>query len=85
MKVLVVTRDGKYVSASIETSSWVLRYLDMRDCFAYDEIHVYDVSKIGKVEELTLHGKWHDITNSLYMKVTDANGNTVFDGYGTDH
>lgn len=86
VKYLVVTKDDDgETNASMETASWIINYLDMSDCFSYDEIHVYDVSVCGKVEELTLHGPWHDLKNKLYIKVTGEDGRIVFDGVGTDH
>lgn len=84
-KFLVVTKDEGEVYASMWTAGRILDYLDMTDCFEYDEIHVYDVREIGKVEELFLHGTWHDIDQPLYMKVTRRDGTIVFDGFGTDH
>ena len=84
-KFLVVTKDEGEVYASMWTAERVLDYLGMTDCFEYDEIHVYDVREIGKVEELFLHGTWHDMDQPLYMKVTRHDGTIVFDGFGTDH
>lgn len=84
-KFLVVTKDEGEVYASMWTAKEILDYLGMTDCFEYDEIHVYDVREIGKVEELFLHGTWHDADKPLYMKVTRHDGTIVFDGFGTDH
>ena len=83
---LVVTKDeeGK-VAAGMWTEKNILDYLDMEDCYEFAEIHVYDVSKIGKIEELRLHGTWHDLDQPLYIKVTRKDGTVVFDGFGTDH
>lgn len=84
-KYLVVVRYDSKVWASMETASWVVNYLDMEDCFSYDEIHVYDVSEIGKVKELTLYGTWHNFHDPLLIKAEDPNGNVVFYGHGSDH
>lgn len=84
-KYLVVTKHDGETNASMETEQWILNYLDMDDCFSYDEIHVYDVSKIGVVEELELCGAWHDFKNPLLLEVRRKDGTVVFSGMGTDH
>lgn len=90
-KYLVVTKHDGETNASMETEQWILSYLDMDDCFSYDEIHVYevsniyDVSKIGIFEELELYGAWHDFNNPLLLEVKRKDGTVVFSGMGTDH
>lgn len=84
-RFLVVTRVGDNVSASMEYADWILRYIDMMDCFEYDEIHVYDVRNIGHIEELELHSAWWHPDDPLWLEVVDSKGNLVFGGYGTDH
>lgn len=84
-RYLFVARDEGETFVSIKTSQDILSYLDMTDCFEFEEVHVYDVGAIGRVEELALHGTWHDPSRPLYMKATGDDGRVVFEGYGTDH
>lgn len=82
---LVQTLHDGETTNGMWSAGQILYYMDMIDCFEYDDFYVYDVSEVGKVTPLTLHGTWHDMSNPLYIKVTDPDGNIVFDGYGTDH
>ena len=79
--MVVRTYDGEY--AEMETEHAIIDHIDMQDC-SDEEIKVYRVNFDG-VEELEVHGCWHDFDNPLYIKVTDSNGEIVFDGFGTDH
>lgn len=49
------------------------------------EIMIYRSSSFGRIEPLKIHGIWHNFEDPLYIKVTDAGENTIFDGYGSDH
>lgn len=84
-KYLVVTRHDNEECASMWTARSIMDYLDMEDCFQYDEIYVYDVSEIGRISKVTLYGAWHDLNHPLYMKGVNEDGVTVFSGWGTDH
>ncbi len=72
------------LAVSLDTASSVISRVDMSD-YTDEVLHVFDISKAGEVSSLTIHGTWHKDGDPLYIKVTDKNGNTVFDGYGTDH
>lgn len=56
----------------------------MRDCSDVEMI-IYDISTYGNVKPLEVHGTWHNHKEPLYIKVTDMNGKTVFDGFGEEH
>ncbi|MGN0485530.1 MAG: hypothetical protein ACI4HI_18480 [Lachnospiraceae bacterium] len=58
--------------------------ISMMDCSG-DEYHIWRAVEFGKLEPLTIHGTWHNLNCPLYIKVTDPEGNIVFDGYGEDH
>ena len=80
--LMVVKVDDKEY-AVLTTEYDIIDHIDMDDC-TYEEIEVYRVA-FGNVERLHVHGTWHNFDDPLYIKVTDDEGNTVFDGYGTDH
>ena len=83
---LVVTCDDGQTYASMEPASSIVDYISMRDCFEHEVYRVFDISpEDGFLHEVTLHGTWHDPDRPLYIKGTDAEGNILFDGYGTDH
>ena len=69
---------------SMKTASQIIEHISMSDCHD-SEIMVYRSSSFSKIEPLTIHGTWHDFADPLYIKVTDADDNVVFDGYGSDH
>ena len=83
---LVVSCDDGEAHAAMKSASSIVDYISMRDCFEHDVYRVFDVSPgDGSLHEVTLHGTWHDPDRPLYIKGTDAEGNILFDGYGTDH
>lgn len=82
--VVIHDNDEDGFAPSINTDGEIINMIDMADC--YYTIHlVYDINELGELEPLVVHGTWHDPKRPLYIKVTDQNGNIVFDGYGTDH
>lgn len=72
------------VSISLRSQYEIISRIDMKDC-SNEEMYVFDVSQYGSVKPLVIHGCWHKLSNPLYIKVTDEEGNIEFDGYGTDH
>ena len=84
-KYLVVTSFDGEVCTGLWTSKRILDYMDMDDCFSYDDIQVYRIQYPKASEPLTLHYAWHKPKDPLYLSATDPDGNVVFDGYGTDH
>ena len=80
--MVVETYDGEY--AEMVTPHEVIDHIDMQDC-TDESIEVYRVNYGKTPEKLNVCGCWHDFDNPLYIKVTDAEGNIVFDGWGTDH
>lgn len=83
---LVIAKDyySGEVFCSIQTAMKIIDRIDMSDC-TYEELKVYRLTWDKEPERLVVHGAWHDPSTPLYIKVTDVDGNTVFDGYGTDH
>ncbi len=82
--VVVTLMDGEEC-----TSIWdvwkLIEYMDMSDCFSYDDIRVYSVSIAHGVREITLHYAWSNMNDPLYLCGTYENGEIAFSGYGTDH
>lgn len=68
---------------SLNTAAQIINLVDMSDCYEIS-FRVYDLST-GEPVELQIHGCWHDPKHPLYIKATDAAGNVVLDGHGTDH
>ncbi len=84
-KYLVVTVSDGEVCTSLKTSRWILDYMDMSDCFEYDDIQVYDIQYPNPPVPLTLHYAWHDPKHPLFMCATNPENAIVFSGFGTDH
>lgn len=68
----------------LETTDEIIRMIDISDSNFDYKFKIYDASEYGNIKPLVIHGCWHDPDNPLYIKVTDEDGNLVFDGYGTD-
>lgn len=83
-KYLVQTQYDSETFVSLLTQVEIVSRISMRDC-SDEKMFIYDVSTYGKVKPLAFHGTWHEHKDPLYIKVTDMNGNTVFDGYGEEH
>lgn len=70
----------------MKTANEIINWLDMDDCYTELHIKVFDVeTQFGSIEELEVHGTWHNHKDPLYIKVTHSDGTVEFDGYGTDH
>ena len=50
-----------------------------------EELRIFDISRFGHVEELSVNGCWSDPKDPLHIWCTDSRGEVVIDGYGTDH
>lgn len=83
-KYLVMAKCDGMEYAKMMTEHEIIDHVDMADC-TEEEVQVYDVRFGETPAPLTVWGTWHDFDNPLYIKVTDAAGQVVFDGYGTDH
>lgn len=84
--VQIFDSDDKSVCASMKTANEIINWLDMDDCYTELHIKVFDVeTHFGSIEELEVHGTWHNHKDPLYIKVTHSDGTIEFDGYGTDH
>lgn len=80
--VQVKTHEEEY--SMLGTKEEIIKMINFSDL--HDEIYkVYDITVFGKVEELKIHGVWHNSEKPLYIKVTDRVGNIVFDGYGEQY
>lgn len=64
------------------TEAQILEFVAMRDCYSM-EVQVYDLLPDQPIQ-LKVHGTWHS-DDPLYIKLTNPDGETVIDGYGTDH
>ena len=74
------------ICSSMKNKNEIIDMIDMSDCYNDLEFRVFDVeTQYGSVEELEVHGCWHDFKNPLYIKATHSDGTIEFDGYGTDH
>ena len=74
------------VTTSIMTKKRILDIIDIFDCYPDDFwMKVFESKDFGKIDELDIHGAWHDFKNPLYIKLTRPDGSIAFDGYGTDH
>lgn len=80
--IQVKTHDGEY--SDLKTDKEIIEMINFLDC--NNEVYkVYDVTNFGQIEELKIHGPWHNPDKPLYIKVTDKKDNIVFDGYGEEH
>lgn len=82
--VQIRDRDREDIRSEIMTADEIISRIDMSDIYE-EELHIFDVSRFGHVEELSINGCWSDPYNPLYIWCTDAKGKVVIDGYGTDH
>lgn len=80
---LVITSIDHEQSPSIKTAGEIIKLIEMQDCFEA-EYQVFGISE-GTPIALEIHGKWHTARDPLYIKITDAAGNIIFDGYGEEH
>lgn len=62
------------------TENALIDYIDMDDCHGED-YKIFDVSEFGKIKELHYTG-WQP---RCLIELSDADGNIVVSGYGTDH
>lgn len=84
-KYLVQYFDGdKVVGVEQRTAREIIEAVSMQDCHEL-QLAVYDMATFESPVLLTIYGTWHEPSDPLYIKVTDNDGNVVFDGYGTDH
>jgi len=81
---LVQIKDDNGVRGEIMTADKIIDRLDMADIYE-EELRIFDISRFGYIEELSINGCWSDPENPLYIWCTDSNGKVVIDGYGTDH
>lgn len=80
--VQIKTHDEEY--SDLKTKEEIIEMINFSNC--NDEMYkVYSISSFGQVEELKIHGPWHNPDKPLYIKVTDKKDNLVFDGYGVEY
>ena len=83
-RFLVQIRDREDIWGEIMTADKVIERLDMADIYE-EELRIFDISRFGHVEELSVNGCWSDPKDPLHIWCTDSRGEVVIDGYGTDH
>jgi len=81
---LVQIKDLDGCGERLMSSEEIISAINMLDCSG-QEFVVYDVSEFGRAKSLMIFGKWHDVNEPAYIKITDENGTIVFDGYGEEH
>ena len=84
---LVVSCGEGQTYAAMEPASMIIEYLSMKGSYEYDydAYRVFDINQAdASLRELTIHGTGHDPERPLYIKVTDDEGNILFDGYRTE-
>lgn len=82
--IVTVRWDDGAFSTEIKTPYEIINMIDMSDCYLGVQYRVYRSDERG-IEELNIHGCWHDFNDPLYIKLIDSDGNVEIDGYGTDH
>ena len=80
--VQVKTNEDEY--SVLRTEHEIIEMINFLD-FHHEVYKIYDITKFGEIKELKIHAPWHNPDNPLYIKLTDENNNTVFDGYGVEH
>lgn len=83
-RFLVQIRDWEGVCDGIMTADEIISRLDMADT-CDEELRIFDISRFGHVEELSVNGCWSNPKDPLHIWCTDSRGEVVIDGYGTDH
>ena len=67
--------------ATVDTAK-LIDAIDMADCVPHGE--VYQIVN-GCLERCAVFGPWHKPDDPLAIRVEDATGNVLAEGYGTDH
>lgn len=82
--VQIRDRDREDIRSEIMTADKIINRIDMSDIYE-EELRIFDISRFGCIEELSINGCWADPEDPLYIWCTDTKGKVVIDGYGTDH
>lgn len=59
----------------------LIEYVDMSDCYDYEDYEIWDMSEFGKAKRIHYVG-WQP---NCLIEFADENGEIVLSGYGTDH
>ena len=83
-KYLVQIKTYEDLYSDLKTDKEIIEMINFMDC-NNEEYKVYNIDSFGQVEELKIHGPWHNPDKPLYIKLTDKEDKIIFDGYGVEH
>lgn len=83
MKFLVqyAIEGSKKIINKIVNSCWIINATNERDFNGIEEMHVFDVTDLGKIKPLHYRG-WQP---ECLIEYVDDENNVVIHGYGADH